>query len=79
MRVQSRRRFSISAATLLVLSTAFSCSYGDDDDDKKHKREKKVEAILPQRLVVRPPDHLESETVPSDVDVAFRATPTTPS
>jgi hypothetical protein len=52
MRVRSGRRLSISAATLLVLSTAFSCNYGDDDDDKKHKREKRVEAMSSQRRVV---------------------------
>jgi hypothetical protein len=53
MRRKSTSRLRISAATLAVLGTAFSCSYGDDDrddDEKKPKDERKIESTLPASL-----------------------------
>jgi hypothetical protein len=52
MRAQSRKPLSISAAMLLLLSSGFSCSYGDDDDVKKHEHKKTVETTPPQHWSV---------------------------
>jgi len=64
MRRRSRKGLSLSAAMLSVSLAVFSCSYGDDedDDDEKDKNDRKVEAVRPQRLIVRPSDPLAGGT-----------------
>jgi hypothetical protein len=52
MRPRLRRRLAIPAAMLSILSTGFSCSYGDDEEDEKDKDRKKVEALASGALIV---------------------------
>lgn len=45
--MRPRMRLAIPAAMFSILSTAISCSYGDDEDDDKKDDGKKAEAVTP--------------------------------